>query len=412
MASITKRGNSWVACWKQGGLTVKRSTGIKVKEPGISARQAEKLARETAQMMEAAARGETTCAKAMAAVRAAAVAMGAAQKLPTVREFLAAVPADAGEKAEANRRRAFRRFLEFLGVAAEAPVDSVSVELCEAFIREALREVSRGTAEGHRVYLSAAWNRGVNVLGILERNPWKAVSTGKLARACVDGGAVQRRLPFTLAEIRRLMQELPEPWRDMVAVSWFAFGLRLSDVCLLRWDAWNREEGYIYIREKKTRKERFLPVVEALRVRLERLAEARREGEVYVFPLMAHYYNAGCPGYVSTQFTALLRAMGIIQEQAVGRGGRRHAFSAKSFHSIRHSVVSCLRADGAFTADVVRDAVGHESELVERGYFTASGEQRRAVGEALQKAVDVTPAGGAAPGAPLPVPAPEVAISA
>lgn len=386
MASVTKRGNSWVACWKQAGQTVKKSTGIRVKEPGMSAAKAEQLARQTANMMEAAAKGDTPCSRALAAVRAAAVAMGAATQLPTVREFLAEVPVSAGDKAEANRRRAFRRFVDFLGPAADAPLDSVTVELAEQFLREVLRDVSRGTAEGHRVYLSAAWNRANKVLGLIDRNPWAVVSVTKLARVVqADEPVARRRKPFTLEEIRRLMGELPQPWCDMVAVSWYAFGLRLSDVCLMRWEAINWSENYILVREKKTRKERFIPLVPELRLRLKLLQKANGAAE-YVFPLMAHYYNAGCPGYVSTQFTALLRSLRIVGEPEVVNG-RRHAWSEKSFHSIRHSVVSCLRADGAFTADVVRDAVGHDSEAVERGYFTATVQQRQAVGRALAVAV-------------------------
>lgn len=358
----------------------------------MSARQAEALARQTAQMMEASAKGLTPCKRALAAVRAAAVAMGAAEKLPSVREFLDAVPRNAGEKAEGNRARAFRDFLQWLGAAAEAPVDSVGVEAAEGFMRAQLQQVARGTAEGHRVYLSAAWNRGIHALGMLERNPWKALDLAKMARALQPEGLplAQRRMPFTLEEIRRLMKELPAPWCDMVAVSWFAFGLRLSDVCLLRWDAVNWREGYIYLREKKTGKERYIPVVEPLRKRLTRLFSQRAEGEEYVFPVMAHYYLGACQGYVSTQFTALLRGLGILPPVAAKRaGGRRHSVSQKSFHSIRHSVVSCLRADGAFTADVVRDAVGHDSEAVERRYFAASMEQRERVGGALVAALRV-----------------------
>ena len=83
-------------------------------------------------------------------------------------------------------------------------------------------------------------------------------------------------------------------------------------------------------------------------------------------------------------FTALLRAHGIIPAvQDEPKEGRRHRVSQKSFHSIRHTVVSCLRADATFTADMVRDAVGHDSEKVERGYFTATMEQRARVGDAL-----------------------------
>ncbi len=394
MASITKRGNSWVACWKQAGQTVKRTTGIRVKEPGMSAARAEQLARQTAQMMEAAAKGDSPCQRAMAAVRAAAVAMGAAQRLPTVREYLEAVPVSAGEKAEANRRRAFRRLLEFLGAAADAPLDMVSVELCEQFLRAMLREVSRGTAEGHRVYLSAAWNRAINVLGIIERNPWSVVSATKLARGLQGGESLARkRLPFTLDEMRRLMSELQAPWCDMVAVSWYAFGLRLADVCLMRWNDIHWDAGYIHLIEKKTKKDRCLPMSAELRARLLSVRSRQAENEEYVFPLMAHYFNAGCAGYVSTQFTALLRAMGIIGEPE-RVFGRRHSWSTKSFHSIRHAVVSCLRASGTFTADIVRDAVGHDSERVERGYFTATQAQRAAVGAALASAVasPLTPA--------------------
>ena len=176
---------------------MKRATGIKVAVPGMTARQAEALARQTAQMMEAAAKGQTPCQKAVAAVRAAAVAFGAAQHVPTVREFLAAVPVTAGASAEANRRRAFARLLQFLGGGADAPVESVSVELAEAFIGDMLKWVTRGTVEGYRVYLSAAWNRGINVLGLLERNPWKVVNVAKIARGMeTEVVPVRLRLPF------------------------------------------------------------------------------------------------------------------------------------------------------------------------------------------------------------------------
>lgn len=375
---------------------MKRATGIKVAVPGMTARQAEALARQTAQMMEAAAKGQTPCQKAVAAVRAAAVAFGAAQHVPTVREFLAAVPVTAGASAEANRRRAFARLLQFLGGGADAPVESVSVELAEAFIGDMLKWVTRGTVEGYRVYLSAAWNRGINVLGLLERNPWKVVNVAKIARGMeTEVVPVRRRLPFSVEEIRRLLAEAPQPWADMVAVSWYAFGLRLSDVCMLRWEAVNLTEGYIYIVEKKTRKERFLPIVEPLRERLQQRWLDSPEGE-YVFPQMARFYSNGCQGYVSTQFTAILRAMGIIGQASEGKC---YAISKKSFHSIRHAVVSYLRGGNVFSADVVRDAVGHDSERVARGYFTATRGQRRQVATALAAAVGV------------PVPAPKVKTS-
>lgn len=378
-----------MAVWKQDGCTVKKSTGIRVKEAGMTPAKAEALARQTAEAMEAAAKGETACSRALNAVRAAAATFGGAAQIASVRDYLAGIPCTGTEHAEINRRRAFKLFLEHLGAAAARGLDTVTPAMCEAFIREKLKVVSKGTAEGYKVYLSAAFNRAVKVDAILDRNPWQAVNVSRLAYAVNPERGLDKakRQPFTIAEITTLIHELPAPWCDMVAVSWLACGLRLSDVCRLRWDDINWERGYIYLVEKKTKKERFLPLTSELADRLEGIRERGASGE-YVFPAMAHFYNNGCQGYISTQFTALLRAHGIIPADVETiKDGKRHRVSPKSFHSIRHAVVSLLRADGAFSADVVRDAVGHDSEAVERGYFTGTTESRSKVGSFLGAAI-------------------------
>lgn len=107
MAGITNRKGMWYATWKQAGKPVKQSTRVHVKEKGMSAAKAEALARQTAEMMAQAAKGETACSRAMEAVRAAAVAYGAAAQMPSVREYLAGIPRHATASAEANRTRAF-----------------------------------------------------------------------------------------------------------------------------------------------------------------------------------------------------------------------------------------------------------------------------------------------------------------
>lgn len=126
MAGITKRNGMWYASWKEAGKTVKLKTNVHVKEPGMSAAKAEALARQTAELMEQAAKGKTACSRAMEAVRAAAVAYGAAAQMPSAREYLAGIPRHATASAEANRTRAFDRFLGSLGRAAELGIDSVT----------------------------------------------------------------------------------------------------------------------------------------------------------------------------------------------------------------------------------------------------------------------------------------------
>lgn len=360
----------------------------------MSARQAEALARQTAEAMEAASKGNTACSRAIAAVRAAAVAFGGAAKMPSVKDYLAGIPRTAGEKSEATRRHVFTRFVAFLGAAANLGIDTVTPAACVDFLREVLRQVSKGTAESYRVYLSAAFNRAVKVDGLLDRNPLAGVNLTKEAAAINPerGADVQKRFPFTMAEIQKMLHDFPAPWSDMVAVSWYCYGLRLSDVCLMRWDSVNWEQGFIQLVEKKTKKERCVPLLAPLRSRLLRLRDEQGGNEDYLFPVMAHYYLGGCQGYVSTQFTALLRAQGMIPAPLTEqkKGERRHNVSPKSFHSIRHTVVSCMRADASLTADVVRDAVGHDSEAVERGYFTATLEARRRAGAPLLEAENTT----------------------
>ena len=60
--------------------------------------------------------------------------------------------------------------------------------------------------------------------------------------------------------------------------------------------------------------------------------------------------------------------------QTTKQGARN--FSQLSFHSIRHTVVTQLRAAGVVAPDVVRSIVGHASETVERGYFHAPAAAR------------------------------------
>lgn len=389
MAGIFKRKDMWCACWKQGNTTIRRSTGVRVKENGMSAKAAEALARQTAELMAQAANGGTACHRAMQSIRAAAVAFGEAASMPTVREYLESFPELVTQKSDAGRKRAFRLFADFVGGAA-LRLDMVTAEHCRDFIRYSLKEVSKGTTELRKAYLSHAFKKAVVESNLLDRNPWQAVSVPKEAQALNPGAGAdkQKRLPFTLTEIRKLIDQAPAPWCDIVAVSYFGYGLRLSDVCLLRWDSINWAKGYIQLTEKKTKKERCIPLQPELAARLIKLRTQTTE-DGYIFPVMAHYYNSGKASYASTQFTAILRSMGIIQPETTERPkGKRHNISPKSFHSIRHTVVSCLRGDATLSADIVRDAVGHDSEEVERGYFTATLEQRAQVGNKLSAALN------------------------
>ena len=394
MAGIYKNGKYWWACWKAGRKSVRRSTGVPVKQAGTTERKLEQAARAAADGMEQAAKGTRPADKVLDSVRGALELAGVGEgHIPTVREYLEAYPRRAGEQSERNRARSFKVFMEFLGVDAEKRIDKITPARCRDFIRWALGIVSRKTVQQYYTYVSGAFKRAVDVDDILNKNPMAGVSVA-LEAASVNpdkGEDKQKRLPFSREEVIYLMRKLPAPWCDMVAVCVYTGGLRISDVCLLRWDSVKWDKGYIHIVEKKTRKERMQPIIPVLRAILERL-HAAEDGSGYVFPDMARYFTSGSGGYVSTMFTALLRAHGLTDAAPEKREGRRHNISKKSFHSLRHSVVTLLRSGVAFSPDVICDTVGHNSEEVERGYFTGNMELRSQVLNSLAASLEPAPA--------------------
>lgn len=386
MASITKkRGNGriWYAVWKHDGKNKFKSTDIPVAgNESMTPAQAKALARQIANSMEAAAKGMPVD-KALDAVRSVAETQGATTRIPTLREFLTGIPATTSESSEKNRRRSFNVFMEYLGADANKRIDAVTYNQCREFIREQLRQVSRKTVTQYHTYLTRAFSDAQDIHGLITRNPMRPVSVAQEAKMINPerGADKQEKQPFTPQEMRRLLHEAPEPWRDIVAVSFHLGGLRIGDVCMMRWDSVDMKSGFVYLIEEKTKRQRVQPIIPQLMAVLDKLLAKRATGEEYLFPMQAHMFLGGSRATVSTTFTALLQTMGInaVPSPAEKSTGRRKRISAKTFHSIRHTFVSMARVNPQFSADMVRDAVGHESEQVEQSYFHATACQRKAV---------------------------------
>lgn len=395
MASITnKRGNGrvWYAVWKVDGKNKFKSTDIPVAgNDTMTPAQAKALARQIADSMEASAKG-TPVDKALDAVRAVAEVQGAATRVPSLREFLSGIPATTSESSEKNRRRSFKVFMEYLGADAEKRMDSITYNQCREFIREQLRQVSRKTVTQYHTYITRAFADAQDIHGLISRNPMRPVSVAQEAKAIIPerGDDKQVKETFTPQEMHRLLNEAPAPWCDIVAVSFYLGGLRIGDVCAMRWDAVNWEREEVTLIEEKTKRRRRLPIIPALLDVLKRMRYAQGQQEEYLFPIQAHMFLGGSRATVSTTFTALLQTMGINPAPVATDKptGRRKRISAKTFHSIRHTVVSLTRLDASFTPDMVRDAVGHSSEQVERGYFHGDMTSRKSVYGSLADSIN------------------------
>ncbi len=132
----TRQGSSvYVACWKQDGKKMSKSTGVPIKgKDGMTAKQAARLAQEVADNMERLAKGQTTLLQASAALRSVVQASGMGIKMPSVREYLDKVQGQASPKTESNRKRAFSRFLDYLGKRADMRLDMLTKDDIRGFV--------------------------------------------------------------------------------------------------------------------------------------------------------------------------------------------------------------------------------------------------------------------------------------
>lgn len=363
MASLKKRNNTWYAVWYQDGKNVIKTTGIHIKGA-----KEKKLAQQTADAMESVAKNEVPLAAALDSLRAAAELSGFQQAVPTIREYLLKYVPNGKESHASNVKRAISLFLEYLALDANKRLDWLAPAACRDFFRQQLKRVSYGTVRLYKAYLTSAFKQAVDD-DILRRNPISAVSLPKEA-GDQERKAVQRE-PFSADELRIIFTQFSSPWREMAITSFLTGGQRVGDIALLKWEQVDFEAGVINFRTMKTGKKLSSPMLPYL---AQLLVDMPKTNE-YVFPFAAKRYIRS-KGNVSVEFTAQLRAHGIGSTVICGSSSQQKSVSTKSFHSIRHSVVSMLRSDNRFSADLTREIVGHDSEEVERGYYTASNEHK------------------------------------
>lgn len=384
----------WYAQWRDKDKSLhQRPTDIPVIMEGKSKRETRLAALKIAEVFESGATGLMTMEEMMEHIRVVLVSLGFGKPIPSVKEFLSTIPATSRASSERNRVRAHKVFLEFLGKKGNLPLTIITPALCREFLRWALALVKYNTVRQYRTYISHALHYAVVEKRYLPHNPMEMAQVSTEMRVLNIEREESVRKPFTTDEMRLMMHNLPRPWCDMVAVSYYLAGLRLSDVCMLRWDGLDFGEEIARMKEVKTHNGRDISLLPELKERLLaiRTEQGGKGAEEYVFPKMAKQYGTSASSRISTDFTNLLKAYGILSCENDGEKlpGRRHRVNPKSFHSIRHSAVTFARINPALTPDMVRDTIGHSSEAVERRYFTADNAAKAKVMEALADAVKI-----------------------
>lgn len=291
---------------------------------------------------------------------------------------------EAEESTHVRYSRIVTRFLDSLGVKGKRDLTALHALDVTKFRDGEAKALSRATANLSLKVLRVCFGEAVKQ-DLLAVNPAARVSILKSREKSA-------RRAFTVSEIKRILDACSDnsEWRGLVLFGLY-LGQRLGDLSKLTWRAVDLERGEIAFTTRKTGRRMSLPLVQPLTDYLSSLPTTD-DPNSFIFTRAA---TAKRTGTLSNQFRDILVAASLVaprghQARGTGRSSTRKA-SELSFHSLRHSAVTMLKASGV--SDVLaREIVGHESAAVSRQYTHLTTADLRA---AMKRLPDVTDARGA-----------------
>jgi len=386
MASLHKYADSpyWICAFAAGGKRHFKSTKTKDR------RQAETICRKWEMAGIKAKSGKLTpdAARQVIAEGVAEIFATGGDELPaaTTRQWAERWLESKAIESEASTLSRYKgpvaSFLDYLGKTADKDIEHVNSSHIEGFRNSVAAKLSAASANTSLKIIRAMLSAAVSKQLII-RNPASASFVKTIDRA----GGIKRR-PLTLAEIKRILAKTGEKseWRGMILMGIYT-GQRLGDIRRMTWRSIDFESDTIALTTQKTSKRIILPLAKPLRAYLE-IIPSSDDPDGFIFPDAA---KAKAVGHVSNGFRDLLAEAGLVEEKTShasvgkGRSGRR-VTSEISFHSLRHSAVTFLKASGA--SDVLaREIVGHDSATVSRSYTHLATEDLR---PAIDNLPDVT----------------------
>ncbi len=293
--------------------------------------------------------------------------------------WLEAKGIEAEQSTHDRYKRIVERFTECLGARSNRDLSTLQASDIARFRDHEAKERARATANLSLKVLRVCFGEAVRQ-GLLAVNPGARVKLLKLR----DKSA---RRAFTLSEIKRILKACGEDaeWRGLVLFGLY-LGQRLGDLARLTWRAVNLENSEIAFTTLKTGRRIVLPLVQPLADYLASLP-ASENPNAFIFPTAA---SAKRTGTLSNQFREILVDAGLVEprgHEATGKGrSQARETSEISFHSLRHSAVTMLKASG-LSDFVAREIVGHESAAVSRQYSHLSTDDLR---NGMKRLPDVT----------------------
>jgi integrase len=256
-------------------------------------------------------------------------------------------------------------FLAFLGRKADMDIAAISRTDIVAW-RSSLSARLHSTTVNRHIKILRMLFKAAQRDELVAQNPVGSVS-GVAAKADDASG----RRPFSLDEIRALLEVADSEWQSLIKFGFFT-GQRLTDLCLLSWDAIDLVRNEIRFVTLKTGKRMVLPVCDPLRTHILSLSGSDDPSAPLHPRAYATIRRQGYASNVSRWFAQLLSRAGLRgpyvdhKSRGIGRSHRRTR-EELSFHSLRHSATTVLHEAGV-PASVAQALIGHDSEASHKNY--------------------------------------------
>jgi integrase len=273
------------------------------------------------------------------------------------------------EKSHGTHKRyqnAVDKMLVFLGDRADRDVAYIHKRDLTALRDKTALDLSASTANTDLKILRVAFHQAV-IDGLRLDNPGSAVRTLEDRK---EADAPERR-PFTEKELKTLLAVTEGEWVGLILAGLYT-GQRLGDLASLIGRKIDLGEELLTFRSQKTGRDMVIPLAKPLLDYLKKLPPLASDAPVFPKASAERLEADGESRRLSAQFHELLVKAKLADARAKDKNsGKGHSVkrtvSELSFHSLRHNTTSWLKKAGV-PESVVRDIIGHESELVSRNY--------------------------------------------
>ena len=304
----------------------------------------------------------------------------------TVREycmrFLEHKKLEVGASSVSSYKKSFENLCDWLGDKADRPIEIVTPPILKDFRARIIENFAEKTASRKLKAVKAMFAEA-HAEGYSLTNPANRL---EVAVKTQNKSQKQTKRPFTLDEIKSIIENASDEWRSMVYFGLYT-GQRLGDLATLRWSSLNLKDNLFTIYTIKTGRKIDIPFSETLLGHILTL-KAPKDPDAFVHPTLGESYTKSGSNALSNQFSDLLAIAGLREKvshksKGVGREGRRKT-EAIGFHNLRVTAVSLLHEAGIPQA-TVQEWVGHDSEDVHRLYIKLGKEASQKASDALPK---------------------------